>query len=706
MTITTIAISLPLLFLLPGLLTWLAMHGSTTEEKSLSRQEIWFQILVFSILCSGGLGVILSQVGLLNLRTLLACNAIYSGVLSIWNGYRGRLRWPGPVGRDRSIWCLLVLIIVSAALFFHPHEFLFGGADAGVYVNLGRNIAESGSWLVDEPEIATLAPALMPGMFREQQPTATTHYLQFPGFYLDDNVPGRVIPQFYALHPVWMAILNMLGGLRLSLYATPLWGVLGVVALYFAAQKLFGTRIGFVAALFLTLTATQIWFSRYPTAEVLTQFLLFGGLYALAHYAVDQSPWMGLLAGLALGQTMLVRIDVYFLLAIPVGYALYLRLLGTLHRKHLGFFLPFLIEAAYSIFWALTQSYPYFRDVYGFGLRSLPWPVIFGLGIPGIAGYVVLDHWAGRNRQWPERLAPYWHRLMTVLAVVVVVAALYAYFIRPALADTSQTWNYWYGGHQIPNVEPFNFVRLGWYLSPLGLVLAVAGVWRTLRKQPDLATLVFLGVGLFFSFLFVYRTYNNPHHIYVMRRYVPAVIPFMMTMAAIALEPWFARRGYLRWIGAGMALLLCCWLTYNARFVMLHVEYRGAVEQFDALTERLGDSDGTIILFNDDLPVSSGAQLGTPLHYLYDYTVFDMQEPSVDPDLLLAQIRRWQQEGWRVLLAEGSHKVVGFLDRASLIPLVDYEFVLPHLEGSYEHFPRKILETRIPIVVFEIAPLR
>ena len=694
MTIIQIAISFPFLFLLPGYMTWLAMRKPASDEKSPSGHEIWFQVLLFSILFTGWLGVVLSQVGRLNLRTLLVCSALYSGSLTIWNGYRGQLQWSVPVTGDRSIWMLLGLVILSAGLFFHPHEFLFGGADAGVYVNLGRNIAETGAWLVDEPEIATLAPALYPGMFREQQPTAATRFLQFPGFYLDDNVPGRVIPQFYALHPVWMAILNMLGGLRLSLYTTPIWGVLGVVAVYFAARTLFGMRVGVVAALFLTLTATQIWFSRYPTAEVLTQFLLFGGLYALAHYAVDQSPWMGLLAGLALGQTMLVRIDVYFLLAIPVCYALYLRLSGGVRWGHLVFFLPFLVEVAHSIFWALTQSYPYFLDVYGFGLRTLPWPVVLGAGIPGVVGYVILDRWAVRNRQWPERLAPYWRWLTTALAVMVVVAALYAYFIRPAFADTSQTWNYWYGGHQIPNVEPYNLIRLGWYLSPLGLVLAVAGIWRALRESLDLSTMFFLGVGLFFSFFFVYRTYNNPHHIYVMRRYVPAVIPFLMTMAAVALEPWLAHRGYSRWIGAGMGLLLCCWLTYNARFVIPHVEYRGAMEQFQSFTESLGDSEDTIILFNDDLPVSSGAQLGTPLHYLYDYTVFDLQEPNVDPDLLLAQIRRWQTEGWRVLLAEGSHEMEGFLDEVSLIPLVDYEFVVPHLEGSYEHFPRKILENQ------------
>lgn len=706
MTILKAAMATPFLFFLPGYMTWLAMRRPVAAAKRLPRYEVWFQALLFSALFTGWLGVVLSQIGALSLAALLACSAVYTGALALWNGHRGRLAWPMRAPVDRSVWLVVVLVALSATLFFHPHEFLFGGADAGVYVNLGRNMAKTGSWLIDDPEIAALDPALYPALFREQLPSAPTRFLQFPGFYLDDNVPGRIIPQFYALHPVWLAIFDMLGGLKASLFATPLWGVLGVVAVYFTARKLFGTRVGFIAGLFLALTATQVWFSRYPTAEVLTQFLLFGGLYALAHYTIDQSPWMGLLAGLALGQTTLVRIDMYFIVALPLCYALYLRLRRELHIAHLFFFLSFLTEVAYSLFWALSQSRPYFLDLYGFGLRALPLPVILGVGVPALVGYIFLDRWVGRHPHWSQTFAPYWRWALTALAVFVVIAALYAYFVRPFVEDTSKTWNYWYGGHKIPYVEPYNLIRLGWYLSPLGLVLAVAGVWRVLRKPVDVPTMIFMGVGLFFSFLFVYRTYNNPHHIYVMRRYVPAVIPFLMTMAAVALEPWLACGGRVQWIGAATAVLLSGWLAYDARFVIPHVEYRGAMAQFERFTAVLGKSDNTIILFNDDLPVSSGAQLGTPLHYLYDYTVFDLQESDVDPASMLPQIQRWQRDGWRVLLAEGSHRMEDFLRELSLTPLVDFEFNLPVLEGSYQHFPREIQQRSIPVRVYEIAPLR
>ena len=58
------------------------------------------------------------------------------------------------------------------------------------------------------------------------------------------------------------------------------------------------------------------------------------------------------------------------------------------------------------------------------------------------------------------------------------------------------------------------------------------------------------------------------------------------------------------------------------------------------------------------------------------------------------------------ILAEGSHKMEEFLSELSLIPLVDFQFALPSLEVSYEHFPREIHQ-HLPIVgVYEVAPLR
>ena len=61
---------------------------------------------------------------------------------------------------------------------------------------------------------------------------------------------------------------------------TPLWGVLGIAAVYLAARKWFGAQVALLAATLLALTPTTIYFARYPTTEPLTLLLIFSGLLA------------------------------------------------------------------------------------------------------------------------------------------------------------------------------------------------------------------------------------------------------------------------------------------------------------------------------------------------------------------------------------------------------------------------------------------
>lgn len=695
-------LSVPLLLFLPGYMTRLVLLARRPGRIEADWIEFCFQCLLFSILLTGWAGVILVQVGWFSLPRLLLCNACYTLALGAlaWRRRRSRRIPPRPL--DRSVWLLLGLLIVAVILFFHPHEFIFGGADAGVYVNLGANMARTGSWLIYDPVVASLDSNLYPALFREQSPQHLTRYIQFPGFYLADEQPGLVIPQFYPLHPVWLAIAHSLGGLRASLFVTPLWGLMGCLAVYLTARTLLGSRVGFLAAGFLAITATQIWFSRYPTSEVLTQFLLFGGIYIFTLYIEDESPWLGLLAGLALGQVTLARIDLYFLLALPLCYAVYLRLKRRLSVRHLAFFVPFLAMVTYSVLFAVLQSWPYFYNTYSISMRSLPlsWPGLAAFGLVGLAALFAFDRWVGKHADWLRRLTPYKRWATLVLAAVVVLAALYGYFLRPRLADTTATWYYWYGGHEIPNVEPYNLVRLGWYISPLGIALAVAGAWWMLRCEANERTAAFLGIGLFFSFFFLYRSRNNPHHIYVMRRYVPAVVPAFVVGAAYALDRWLRRVGWRRWCAVGLTVVLAGWLLYNARVAISHVEYRGAIAQFEPLVRALGDDD-PVILFNDDLPISTGASLGTPLRYIYGYTVFDLQEEHVDIESLSAQVRRWHDAGRRVLVAFGPNGVQDIFPVSQLTPVVAFHLDVPLLEASYEHFPQQIWRYAIDLQVYE-----
>jgi len=75
-------------------------------------------------------------------------------------------------------------------------------------------------------------------------------------------------------------------------------------------------------------------------------------------------------------------------------------------------------------------------------------------------------------------------------------------------------------------VAQANLVRLGWYLSPLGIALALAGLALMVYRINSNSWL-FLVIAAIASVVFLRLTYgtSDQHYIYIMRRYVPHIYP-------------------------------------------------------------------------------------------------------------------------------------------------------------------------------------
>jgi hypothetical protein len=544
-----------------------------------------------------------------------------------------------------GLWLLAVLW-----LFFRPHEYILGGADAGVYVSIGAHIAREGGLIIQDPVLASLYPSLPEAFLRPLQNPVADHYLM-PAFYVVGDVPGEVVPQFYPLHAVWLALAYSLSsspvaGTQAALLLSGLWALLGGLAVYLLVRQVFGWETAVLALYGLSFNALQIWFARYPTTETLTQYLLWAGLWAVANWLGGRSPrrFWALLAGLALGQIFLVRIDMLFILPFPFLLGLWLWAEGrTETRDFLWFFLPLVGLVAHSLLHGLWLSQPYFFDLFDFAVRlfSRYWWLPLGALTGGLLFLLLLSRYRGQVGYLVR-----WQRpLLGGLILVLILLALHGWFIRPYGGEIP-VWADPYSTNLIPQPNQENLLRLGWYLSPLGVWLGVAGVallvWRIERRM-----VLPIAIGLFFSLFYLWNVRANPHQIYVMRRFVPAAVPLIVVGTAVFLNEISRLTSPWRWLGPPLALLWLGGLLWSAQGFISQVDHQGLLPQLATLDRQL--DPGSVLIFNDQAAVGQGDFLGTPLQFIFGHHSLSLRFPETAAAAQLDEtIRNWQNNGYTV----------------------------------------------------------
>ena len=726
---------------LPG---WLAVRG--LADNNLRPVERHFAALALGLALTGWIAFTLAELGLFSLAALGAVWLL--AVLAIWalleRAQRRQRQNPpaeNPQHPPRSLRLLLsshaetlllaVWLPAALWLFLRPHEMILGGADAGVYVSTAAHIARRGAILVQDTTVAQMDPALQAAVLRPIPGAPLTPTYLFPAFNVIDPLNGSILPDFFHYHPVWQAIAfalgDLAGGTLLAVHGAllmpGLWALLGAVAVYLTLRLALETSgagrasrpamlAAFLALAALSISAIQVWFARYPVAETLTQFLLWTGLWSLGGWLAQASPGAqrlrGLLAGVSLGLVLLTRIDLLFVLALPALAFLWQLARGRdvwRRRDNLWFYLPFTLLALHMALHSAFISRPYFARLLDYAQIILlrPWPVFVALALLG-----ALLGWAILQRSPAQSPAGFARAIKFVTVIAVVALAAYAWFLRPVYG-AAPSYQEWYDGQTIVFTDRENLVRLGWYLGPMGVWLGVAGiclmVWRADRR-----TIALVGVGLFFSLLYLWRIQANPHQIYAMRRYAPVVAPYFIVAAAALLHAlwqpagsWKARRFYVRSARVLALLLAIVWfggIAWSARGFIRQVDNPGLTAQLVQLDAQLDEN--SVLLFDDQAPISQGDILGTPLRFFFGQDIFTLRDrQALDDALLVDSIESWQNSGRSVYWVGAPDwlRAHGFTVRPQAATLSTAA-----LEGSYDHKPYRILPWTWQLTINKIEP--
>lgn len=665
--------------------------------------EMLFQSVLISTLLISVLAFSLAQGGCFSLFLLLL---LVFGLLVLFAVLLWRRRIP--LALPRPTWADLfpaVLMVLSVGVAFHPHEYLLGSGDAGGYVHIGVTIADTGGIVFSDPELVGLEQGtaqrelLFPDM---PMPGMEARYFHFPVFLIGNWEQRQIVPQFYHLFPTWIALGYSLLGLRGSLYITPLFGVLAILSVYFAGKQVLGRWAGLLGSLFLSVNVVQMWFSRYPTSEIMTQYFVFATVYLLTLWLEPslmpkETAWWGVLAAGALGTLLVTRVDSQVTLLPIALWALYKLLFRWEDfRAHWPFFLTLGLALAYFLFYVFRISGRYtlgsLLGLYYYLLYPRTFFLVGGLGLGGFLLVVFLG-----RRGWLKR----WERSLRGLSIVLLAAlAIWAYFIWPTVASP-QTVDYpaWPEPVRFTFENDENLVRLSWYIPSWGILLGFLGILEALRREPIWRIAYLLILFLLFGALYTCHVSDAPVHIHIMRRYTPVFIPTLSLGAGYALQ----RLGQIRRGRAGLALAtvlgaglfvstaLPTWSLWG------HVEYAGATDQIVDLARRFSEKD--LLLYAD---VEAGTLLGMPLQYIFHRPGFVLQRVNPDSADLAAQIRTWEEMGRQVYLivADGRSRLSPGDFTLTLQDTV--RFTLPRLEQTTDRRPTQVAEMSFFLEIYRL----
>jgi hypothetical protein len=678
----TQAIQLAIVAWLPGAVLYRVPWQDRPGRARLDADERLFWAVVISAAISLSVVLALAWLGRYTLGRLLIADVLVAAVTAGLSRFDLQL---GPQARRAGLSALLPLAIVALGVwrFFPPAEYIIGGKDPGVYMNEGIQIAQRGTFLYEDPVVASIPPFARDLFFPSHQ-RPDYYGLRFMGFLIANPDTGLVVGQFPHLFPASIAVAYGIDGLTGARRAAGVWAILGVLAVYFAGARLFGRAIGAAAAGLLAMNLIQVWFARYPNAEVVMQALTFAALLASARSHVDGTRFFAPVAGSLLGLLLFLRMDAALTAAAVILGLLLLLMTGR--RVLAGFVAPL---AALSVFASAYYAGPmraYIDRGVAFVVNLQWWHwALMGLAGTALAG-LLLSARAPRVRAFVQKLAP------RALSIALIAGAVYALFFRKPVGRLAV--------HDAYALRTFS----EFYLTLPALVAALLGYTLAARRVFWKAPALFVTVAVFSFFLF-YKIRIVPDHFWMARRFLPIILPgALLFLGAAALG---TRGGRLwtqlpRWVVGGIFLLLVGReYTRTSAPIVDHVEFAGVIPRVEQLASTIADDD--LLIVESRNAGTDVHTLALPLAYIYARNVLVLDSPVPDK-AAFGGFLEWAQDrydrvlflgagGTDLLSREWSAKVVG-----------GERFQVPEYDAPLNEFPRYARAKQFDYTIYELQP--
>ncbi len=708
----------------------LAGHGETSAGRGDAFRNLINPVLLSIV---GGLVptsfflVLSAQLGFFRLRLLFLLLAVYSLACVAYLLKSRKLRWRLPKLERLSfgwneLW-LLGILALGLFTFGRPSEYVTTQRDPGEYVNIAVRVAQERGLRFTDPDYRDFHMDRQK-LFLPAPLNQALHLEVTPGFSLIDAKTGEMLPQYLHLFPLWLALAFKLWKFDGLFSLNVVLGLLSLLLVVSLAAEIFRSKtVGLVASTLLCLNLGQIWLVRNPFSEVLAQVFILAGIWMLTLALSRQQASLGFLAGSMFGLTLLVRIDSVLVIFAVLSFLILAR--SGIARSGAFSVRPFLMGLRLSLAYVLVHitlfAYPYVLTIL-LNLRLLSllnehrgWlAALFLLAIALLSG----SRWLVQSmRNWKKTSVTWRTSVFLGVSGLVTIAFVYGYFLRPLMAS---------GGdllalpppHQgtVRFYDELNLVRLGWYLSPVGLFLAYVGsilaVRQVVLKRQIGPVLFLLVLGVFLLF-YGYKSRAFPDNYWVIRRYAEIIIPGLLILAALAIQHLHRmatgvpaamarsglRRFLLRTCSLGLLIVLVTWQTLVAWPFLREGELSTTLKQMEALASRMVEAD--VVLF--EYGRAPQLFLG-PLRHLFGQSAFSLAHSKPDPAAFERVVGELMGEGKRVFLVAYEEQTSLPSSKYLFEPKERFHFSSQVVEQTYERLPKRMTGVGFNLQIYEVQP--
>lgn len=635
--------------------------------------------------------------------------------------YAWRVPW-APSGSMRSPdWRHIALLVVIGLFFRLPaYNYILGGQDEGLYVNMSHHIERTGGVAVSDDALRRLQGSSFVARYisENRHISAYTGPLKggyfVSGIYLKSPSSSRLSFQFYHLFPVWMALFAGVFGGAFAVYALTLFSLLSIVFMYRLALAITDSKAGaLMAGLLLALNPLHAFFSKFPVTEVpalafsLMAFT-FLSLFWRSGGESRRNVWLWL-SLLCFGGLFATRISGFMYIPFLVAMALAGVVADPDRGRQMAIHRWVICVAGLygvSVVYGLHWSHQYSSDIYRLSFERLfggrwregvgaivlfglmAWIALAQLGQSAYGGIVL-----GRALSFARRaIAP-----ILMIGLVIGLHKIYQLgWTNHFDSDQGLSVVWGLAGSHWRALKASSFATLFVYLGPL-LPLAFLGT-AIFRQDDPIREFLRLFVVGFFVYIVVLQ-WVVPYGPYYARYLLSELVPYMILYVVAKWTETPAMRG--RWMFTGV---LVATIMYGIAITGAQLGKNEADGLYESLAKLLRpvDSSDVVLLdaLNDSLPNAN--EIKTPILFTFGLPAITVSKASLaDADYIAAINERYNDV---FVLSASAVTPKGFESTGSTrIPVWAYEW-----GHSFPHklFLREDMNLYLYRLVRSMFPLR